>query len=481
MMSFLSFGKPTQANLHYHYRGKHIQRKRNRYTIKIVGLLVVLVTFLYVANLNLLVFQQHRQNMVGNTSNMKKRLNYNLKHDPTRIGFDKFPHYNYYSVNSTMKNTTLTTIVVQFRGEMGNHLSQIAHGRGIQLWAIENFGIESHLLFLPQTFPAFDGKEPRESPKGLPSRQAITNCFFKDDSWDFENHLLLATTEFMNAQNQQQEILSSKHSLFSAKQVKHLGYINGRSRISAQNNLDPFVIYPMDLKQAFDAFLQLRQHRQESTSRNAASTNADRISIPFLYSDSLDNLLFVDRYYDHFRNELFSYDFDSCCNPLVAPYPDETVFHYRNFGTELKSPETSRGLQEASPNQTASVLFKDLERGSRIAITSRFNNEHLQAQVDALTERGFKVRVITGQSGIEDFCFLLKANQELVGNFQSTYAFWAAILGQSHKVKFYTINSKALQKRYGSPMLIQAKLLYNFTNPKLRNRIEVQLIDEEKV
>ena len=47
------------------------------------------------------------------------------------------------------------------------------------------------------------------------------------------------------------------------------------------------------------------------------------------------------------------------------------------------------------------------------------------------------VRVITGQTGIQDFCFLHKATDTLVGNGMSTYVKWAAILGSSKISKLY--------------------------------------------
>ena len=47
------------------------------------------------------------------------------------------------------------------------------------------------------------------------------------------------------------------------------------------------------------------------------------------------------------------------------------------------------------------------------------------------------VHVISGQTGIQDFCYLYKANDILVGNAMSTYVKWAAILGMSKVSKLY--------------------------------------------
>jgi hypothetical protein len=112
-------------------------------------------------------------------------------------------------------------------------------------------------------------------------------------------------------------------------------------------------------------------------------------------------------------------------------------------------------FEETTPNQTAYVLFNHLKRGDKVAITSRFANDPvLQEHVAALENRGIHVRVIVGNGtsqrrGIEDFCFLLGARKELVGNFRSTFAFWAALLGDAENIDLYTIKSPGLKLRFG--------------------------------
>jgi hypothetical protein len=49
---------------------------------------------------------------------------------------------------------------------------------------------------------------------------------------------------------------------------------------------------------------------------------------------------------------------------------------------------------------------------------------------------------------VEDFCFLLQA-REVVGNFRSTFVFWAALLGNAENVLLYTIKSPGLKSRFG--------------------------------
>ena len=127
----------------------------------------------------------------------------------------------------------------------------------------------------------------------------------------------------------------------------------------------------------------------------------------------------------------------------------------------------SRGFEETTPNQTATLLFGHLKPGDKVAITTRFqDNAHTQAQVRALEARGLKVRVIAGQSDMQDFCFLSLAQKEFIGNARSTYAIWAAILGNMQVARLYTLDSMGLRQQYG--VHVHKHLSYEWTNPKLQ-------------
>lgn len=124
------------------------------------------------------------------------------------------------------------------------------------------------------------------------------------------------------------------------------------------------------------------------------------------------------------------------------------------------------GFEETTPNQTANLLFGHLKPGDKVAITTRFqDNAYTRAQVRALEARGLKVRVIAGQNAGQDFCFLTMAKKEFVGNVRSTYAMWAAILGNMQVARLYTVDSRGLRQRYGGNF--RNHLSYNWTNPKL--------------
>jgi ribosomal protein L19 len=104
-----------------------------------------------------------------------------------------------------------------------------------------------------------------------------------------------------------------------------------------------------------------------------------------------------------------------------------------------------QGFNELSPYRIAYELFVDKKPGDRIAITTRVidgdskRNANIKEVVRHLRHRGLKVRVIGNQSGVEDFCFLKKAN-ELVGTGTSTFVRWAAYLSSATKVKLYYLN-----------------------------------------
>jgi hypothetical protein len=163
------------------------------------------------------------------------------------------------------------------------------------------------------------------------------------------------------------------------------------------------------------------------------------------------------------------------------------------------------GYQDVTPNQTATILFGHLQPGDRVAIATRSilpqyssnsKSENtgttatttssnppnlLVHHIQALEDRGIQVRVITGQSGMQDFCFLAHAQKELIGNVRSTFALWAAILGNSQVAKLYTVDSPGLRARFGHghPWLHPTnrdRFQFPWTHPELKRRIQFELV-----
>jgi hypothetical protein len=183
------------------------------------------------------------------------------------------------------------------------------------------------------------------------------------------------------------------------------------------------------------------------------------------------------------------------------------------------------GLSELSPNKTATLLLGHLKQqevggaAAKVAITTRIHNPRVQDYVHALEELeledttttettntntqeekgdvhrrrhrgGLKVRVVAGQSGVQDFCFLLSAEKELVGSVTSTYVRWAAILGKAKVAKLYLHDTHGLRKSVGigighhhqdgrddqDPLQV---LGFPWTNPTLQRRIQFPVYQSE--
>ena len=88
----------------------------------------------------------------------------------------------------------------------------------------------------------------------------------------------------------------------------------------------------------------------------------------------------------------------------------------------------------------------------------------MEPYVSALQdERGLQVRVIEGQSGTQDFCFLMSAQKELVGSFMSTFVTWAAYLGNMKRANLYRV--------MGPNTRTNSFLPFNWTHHRLKDRV----------
>jgi len=364
------------------------------------------------------------------------------------------------------------TLIIQLRGEMGNHLSSIAHGMGFKWYAEEVFGFEFEVLLRHQTLGT--GEKMQDSPKWKPARDSVKKCFPNLQGWNFDRGA--QWQEFLDSENRQKEWLP----LLTRK---YLEYVNGRPWMGVTEKRDEQPAEFQDWNKTLTTLQSLWQRADRPMSKEFSSFflfrdkgDHAKVSIPFIRSESLENTLVLDNYIDRLK-ALFAFDFDRCCGEKV-PKEDESVFHFRNFATEL--PNFNYGLEDVSPNQTANVLLQHLQPGDKVAITTRFNNEYLNQQVQALQAKGLQVRVIAGQSGVEDFCFLLRSQKEVVGNYQSSFALWGGMLGDAKAVRFYTIESAKLRSRNGfSDDTILRRFLYKWRHPILSSRIKQVMIPQD--
>jgi len=182
---------------------------------------------------------------------------------------------------------------------------------------------------------------------------------------------------------------------------------------------------------------------------------------------------YVDTYYDQIR-QFFRYTDDDpfCCKE--RPYANETVFHYRQFTTEMPNVGIALGFDEASASELLEHILLPAN-ATNVAILSRYQNEQLNAYADVLRDAGLSVRILPGQSGIQDFCFLKSAQHHVIGSARSTFFAWAALLSDAALVSAYSIDTPA-QRKWAATRGEFVRQHYNWTNPKLVDRVVFPLI-----
>ena len=162
-----------------------------------------------------------------------------------------------------------------------------------------------------------------------------------------------------------------------------------------------------------------------------------------------------------------------CCNERVGP--DETVLHFRNFVGEMPRVGIELGFEELSPTKIAKEMFHDLKSGDKVSIITRIKNEvvdQIQENI-TLAHPGVSVRVLTNNSGVQDFCLLKTAQKEIIGSVRSTFVSWAAFLGHQQRARLYYLDSERFRSRYGGDDLMFAEAKELIRNPQTRIQYEV--------
>lgn len=108
-----------------------------------------------------------------------------------------------------------------------------------------------------------------------------------------------------------------------------------------------------------------------------------------------------------------------------------------------------------------------LQGASKVAITTRFDNKLARAYLDTFVRQGWQARIVSGQTGVQDFCFLKRAKNLLAGK-RSTYAVWASFLGDAQNVTLYKMNTTNTRNRFGDQYVT---LDHQFNTSELRDRI----------
>lgn len=200
------------------------------------------------------------------------------------------------------------------------------------------------------------------------------------------------------------------------------------------------------------------------------------LRLPYLFSETLDVFPLIDRYYTQIRG-LFQFNGTACCARL--PGADDSVFHFRNYESEMPERRAyDMGFAELSPFKVSNELFRDLEPGDRVQITTRIFNQKARNYAEELAKRGINATVVTDQSTMQDFCFLKRAQKEVVGSARSTFVLWAALLGDARRARLYHVDNMGLRKSHTD---FWQRFTYNFTHPKLRDRYTFELYRAEEL
>jgi hypothetical protein len=169
--------------------------------------------------------------------------------------------------------------------------------------------------------------------------------------------------------------------------------------------------------------------------------------------------------------QLFRINETACCS-TQEPENENVVYHHRNFWAEFQkeqlvklNPNTPSSLfTEVTPYVASKFMFsqhtihaKDanstyptmnsITNHKRVSILSRsldgldayqyaFNvTNHLPSYIVQHPKSESNV-----ESGMNDFCFITKSRNEVIGKLHSTFVQWASLLGNSAITRLYTIN-----------------------------------------
>jgi hypothetical protein len=358
------------------------------------------------------------------------------------------------------------TIVVQLSGMMGNILGKIAHGYGLK-WRLEqDYGLGIHQnstvnLWLHQTRDKWQ----------LRARKSLLKCFPFSRQFHFDHGGVDGKGRGKNGgitngiHDEFRSKLALQESLFG-KNAYH-GVKDSEEKVSLA--LEKFIndARGTGMNVASRTLLNSTSTSTRTIVIQSAKTN-ETISLPFLHSNFMIHIefdkgsrSFLQRFYAQYK-KLFQFNFDDplCCNPNTIPDPDESVFHFRNFKKELNNPKQKR-FPELGPNQIAQEVLGHLNAGDKVAMISRIHDEYVEEHVQALRRRGLVVRVVQGNSGEQDFCFLMQATKEILGSDKSTFFFWAGVLGNAKKVRLHSIGPNYRYSAYDSPKELKDRFLFS--------------------
>jgi hypothetical protein len=307
--------------------------------------------------------------------------------------------------NSQSQNDRrMLTLLVPLSGELGNHLHWISTAFRIKWYLERRLPLDIQIV-----------GEHQDHPKWKNAHEDIVSCFvnLKDFVFDAGRH----NDEFRRIRTKQQEFVQNYPGEFS---ISSTG-TDCQSLFECAERRAEIVM---------ERWRRFSDHENGEGGGNLTTVTGSNFSLPFLVLHEMDGPV-IDHDTEPIRS-LFQFDFASpvCC--ALLPEPNELIFHLRNFGVEShgKLPARDASFAELSPNQIVPFLAKELDTGGSVALISRFpDDDQTLSYQTTLLGAGYRARIIREQSGVQDFCFMLHCQQELVGLLTSTYVWWAAELG----------------------------------------------------
>jgi hypothetical protein len=388
------------------------------------------------------------------------------------------------------------TLIVETKGELGNHLNSLAHGLRVKHWIESEY---PHLTVLLQA-------EHRDDHKWHTVAATLSQCFpvLRDNIEIWQGGTWMRGP--INTESLRKVRVWKMHKLL-AKNRNIDEYIFDDSRYDhmqklqddwlRSHGLDRNTTLHMDhcpsamhrthtfskcWESTLEMVLQMHQQQDANLTWTAAQTSSSSrndfsapllvpeplypshepplkyVSLPFLRTGAWSfGVPFQGEYYDLVRKWFALNESDPrCCPPPhELPEPDEIVWHFRNFQGER--PElVEEGFVEVSPPQAAKYLFEPLAAQQpvnarttpiKIAMLSRFPSD-LRPYADTISQSPspFQVRILENGTVASDFCFLKNARRSLYAVHLSSFAGWASFLGHA-PIHLYVVNDTFTNKR----------------------------------
>lgn len=332
------------------------------------------------------------------------------------------------------------SIVVGLGGEMGNQISMIAHGHSLKWMLAEDYNVSAAVILRHQPHN-----------KWIRARESMVTCY---PNIRYMNFSAGNIPEFDERSHQLSRWLGN-----------HMVHIFGFH----------LAIQEVQIRESLEALVQVLSN---VTGRPTVPSNAT-LTLPFIQTSTYAMGGYVnDRYYDRLR-DMFQFDFDNpkCCGN-ERPQANETVMHVRGYNGEMSRKFKKKGFEELSPNKTVDELLgATANRDEPFTVLSRYDKT-AAPYVEALQSNGWKhARFLETENGEHSFCYLIRAQKEMIGYSMSSYSSWGAMLGNASKARLYSLRSPERIVIFGKEGYF---FKYNYSTPELKEKMSFESYNSEE-